>query len=223
MDWVELDSMYVGYLKLQPSIHNLYLIWTKGTVAWDFKAICHFVFSQRNCRENAKLLRWVRWWLQCRCFIQCFNRGRAVAVEAQLNECTALYLCVSSHVHVCGAYICLPEASVLNSLSMCDESSGWEKSSALHGLSRPLTNWILKRLSICQGFNSSFALPLSRYLIYLALYLPLCVHRICLCIFFFISLLVMNRHDAECGREMQQACETDKKTREHPPLVRLSS
>lgn len=126
-------------------------------------------------QENAKLLCKVQWWLQCRCFIQRFNRGQTVGVDAWLNECMALYLCMSSHVHVCGTYICLPEASVLNSLSMCDESSGWEKSNALHALSWPLTNWILKRLSICQGLNSSFALPLSHYLIYLALYRPLSV------------------------------------------------
>lgn len=117
-------------------------------------------------------------------------------------------ICMSSHVHVCGAYICLPEAGVLNSLSMCDESSGWEKSSALHGLSWPLTNWILKRLSICQGLNSYFALPLSRYLIYLALCLPLCVHCICLCIFSFISrsfwIDVMQNVGERCSKRVRQ-------------------
>lgn len=61
-------------------------------------------------------------------------------MNAPLNDCLASYLSVSSHVHVCGAYVCLPEAGVLNSLSMCDESSGWEKGSVLHGLFRPLTN-----------------------------------------------------------------------------------
>ncbi len=63
-----------------------------------------------------------------------------MGADTSLNECMVLYLSMSSHVHVCGAYICLPEASVLNSLSMCDESNVWEKSSALHGLSWPLTN-----------------------------------------------------------------------------------
>lgn len=74
-----------------------------------------------------------------------------MGVDARLNECMALYRRMSSHVHVCGAYICLPEASVLNSLSMCDESSGWEKSSALHGLSRP-----------SHKLNSKDAIDLSR-------------------------------------------------------------
>lgn len=129
-----------------------------------------------------KCLCWVQLWPQCRCFIQRPNCGRGHLIE----WVHALYLCISSHVHVCGAYICLPGASVLNSLSMCDESSGWEKSNTLHGLSWPLANWILKRLSICQGLGSHFALPLSPYLIYLALYL--CIfHCVCLCILFFIS------------------------------------
>lgn len=32
-------------------------------------------------------------------------RGQTVGADARLNECMALYLWMSSHVHVCGAYI----------------------------------------------------------------------------------------------------------------------
>lgn len=67
-------------------------------------------------------------------------KAQTVGVEALQNECMALYPCMSSHVSVCRVYVCLPGASVLNSLSMCDESSGWEKSSTLHGLYWPLAN-----------------------------------------------------------------------------------
>lgn len=55
---------------------------------------------------------------------------------ACLNECVALYVYVLTCTCACGAYICSPGASVLNSLSMCDESGGWEKSGALRGLSQ---------------------------------------------------------------------------------------
>lgn len=141
------------------------------------------------------------------------GRGRPI-------ECTALYQCMSSHVHVCGVYTCQPEASVLNSLSMCDESSGWEKSGALRGLSWPLTNWILKRLSICQGLNSYFALPRSG-LSYLFGFESPSLHRP-LCLPLFLPLY-LNSHDAECERERCSKRVRQIKKREHPPLVRLSS
>lgn len=138
-------------------------------------------------QENAKLL--CRRGCVCRCFIQRLNRGQTVGVDARLNECMALYLCVSSHVHVCGAYICLPEASVLNSLSMCDESSGWEKEqrvswplSASHTLnSKGAIDLSRSQFQFCSA-------PISHYLIYMALYPPFCIfHCVRLCIFFFIS------------------------------------
>lgn len=125
-------------------------------------------------------------------FAECSGGGCSAGVSFSVSKGAKLWvwtldwksarpwcLPMPSHVHVCGAFICLPEASVLNSLSMCDESCGWEKNSALHGLSWPLANGILKSLSICQGLTLSFALLLSHYLIYLALrplslYRPLC-------------------------------------------------
>lgn len=131
----------------------------------------------------------------------------------------ASYLCMFSHVHVYGAYICQPEASVLNSLSMCDESSGWEKSGALHGLSRPLTNWILKRLSICQGLNSYFPPHQSRYLIYLSLCLHLCIFNcVRLCIVFFIScsfwIDAMQNVAERCSKRVRQIKKKGKKKKE---------
>lgn len=102
-------------------------------------------------------------------------RCQTAGVDPRLNVCRARALYAPLHVHACGAYVCLLGVSVLNSLSMCDESSGWERSSTLCGPCWPLAYWIQKRLSICQGLGSCFAAPLSRYLIYLALYLHLCI------------------------------------------------
>lgn len=168
--------------------------------------------------KNAKCPCWVQQWLYS---AGVSFRGQTVGVDARLNECRALYLCRSSHVHVCGAYICLPGASVLNSLSMCDESSGWEKSSTVHGLSWPLTKWILKRLSICQGLQFVFcsapiSLPYLFGFVSPSLYLPLCLSLYLV----LYSLLILNRH-AECERCSKRVRQIKK--REHPPLIRLSS
>lgn len=117
---------------------------------------------------------------------------------------------MSSHVHVCGGYMCQLGASVLNSLSMCDESSGWEKSATVHGLTWPLTIWILKTLSICQGLGSHFApSPISPSYLFVfvspSLYLLLCLSL-------YLALLAPCLFCIDVqNAEMQWVCETDKK------------
>lgn len=67
------------------------------------------------------------------------------------------YMSLRVHVFLGGGEGgCLLGASVLNSLSMCDKSSGWEKNGTVHGLTWPLTFWILKTLSISQGLGLPF-------------------------------------------------------------------
>lgn len=140
-----------------------------------------------------------------------------MGVDARLNEYMALYLCMSSHVHVCGAYICLPEAGVLNSLSMCDESSGWEKEQRVAwplSVSHKLNSKEAIDLSGSQMVFCSAPVSLSHLsgFTFPSLCFPLCL-AFHLLLYFFLSL---NRRDAECGREMQQVCETDKKERASP-------
>lgn len=133
-------------------------------------------------------------------------------MDAQLNECMALYRCMSSHVHVCGAYICLPEASVLNSLSMCDESSGWEKSSALHGLSRPSHKLNSKnaidlsgsQFKFCSGPNS---LSYLCGFVFPCLHLPMCLSLYLLLYFlliFWIDITQNVRERERCSKHVRQ-------------------